>query len=174
MKLLEAPLVSYLAIGFFSLLAAWVMFLIGGSLATVSNQEGKLLGIGFEAGGAFAGFIIVFLLSQRTVERLRTGQTSSQSLTLRVPVNDQLPLEQHSSVFTQGQSYVCKYWLLNPQTDEEREFDGTYTWEAGHLTVYVREVGEHDLVKIRVEYQGEIWESENFPGRTLPARVTAV
>lgn len=150
------------------------MFLVGGSLATVSNQDDSFLGFGFEAGGAFAGFVIVFWLSLRIVERLRSAQTTSQPLTLRIPVNDKLPLDQHSSVFTQGRPYICKYRLLNPQTDDDREFDGTYTWEAGHLTVYVRDVGENDLVKIRVEYQGETWESENFPGRTLPTMTRAV
>lgn len=75
-EFLESPIGTYLVMGTFSLLAAGIMFLVGGSLAEVSGQEGQLLGFTFKAGGSFGGFIIVLWLSFYLMDRLKRSQQS--------------------------------------------------------------------------------------------------
>lgn len=165
---LESPVIAYLIIGSFSLLAAGLMFLIGGSLAEVSGQEGSFLGFGFRAGGAFGGFVIVFWISLTILERLRRADGGNQASGLK------LPLKAQPSKFDRAGSYRCKYWLYDTQTGDNREFPATYTWEAGFLTIYIRDVGENDMIKVRVEDGQKSWESEHFDARTRETAVTLV
>ncbi len=173
-KTLESPMISYLVIGFFSLLAAGIMFLIGGSFAQVANQQGNFLGFTFQAGGAFAGFILVFWLSLKTVERLRLGTPSEEALVVRVPVNDKLPLSEHPSCFARSQSYTCTYVLFDVQSGDRRESPVGYTWEAGHLTVYVPGAGKGDRIQVRVNNGQVLWESEHIDWRTQATIVKLV
>ena len=150
------------------------MFQIGGSLAEVSDQKGELLGLSFEAGGAFGGFVLVFWLSPRLLERLRRSYSGDQTVNLKIPINDRLPLSDFPSRFTRAQQYACKYSLFNTQTGDVREFQAEYTWEAGHLTVYVRNVGENDMIMVEVEDGNTSWSSENFDWRTRETLVKQV
>lgn len=128
-KILYSPLVIYLVIGSFSLFAAWLMFQVGGSLAKISNQENTFIGFSFEAGGVFAGFILFFWLSLRTIQDLRNSLPSESRITLKVPVSPLPPVRLIRSV-----NYSCTYWLYDTETGQEREFPAQYTWEAGFLT----------------------------------------
>ncbi len=172
-KIFESPLVSYLVIGSFSLLAAGLMFLIGGSLAEVSNQENTVVGISFKAGGPIAGFIIVFWVSLKVIEQLRKGFDGLATLVLKVPVNDKLPLDKNPSCFSRDQQYACTYGVFNTETGDSNEFQAEYTWEAGHLTVYVRKITPKDRIMIRVttKQSGSTWESDHFDLQTLPTLI---
>lgn len=174
-KTLESPIVSYLIIGTFSLFAAGIMFLIGGSFAQVSNQAGNFLGFTFQAGGAFAGFVLVFWLSLKTVERLRQSVPATpEPLVLKVPVNDKLPLIDNRSCFTRGRAYRCTYIVLDMESGESREDEARYTWENGHLTLYVPGAAPGDMIQVRVRDGQSSWESEHFDWRTQGILVNPV
>ena len=64
---LERPIISYAIIFVFSIVAAILFFLIGGSVAEISGQGDTFLGLSIKAGGAIAGFVIIFILSIRAV-----------------------------------------------------------------------------------------------------------
>lgn len=160
MKVLDNPVVTYLIIGSFSLFAAWLMFQIGGSLAEVSGQQDSVLGLGFKAGGAFGGFIIVFWLSQRVLKELRETAPKQDPLIIRVPL---LP---KPSRFSRSTVYRCTYWVLDPVSGQRKAVKAEPVWEAGVLTVYVRDVGQNESVQVRVEDAKTVWESDYFSPRT--------
>ena len=68
---LDRPVTDYLVNILCSLVVAVICFKLGGSLAEVSGNEKSFLGLTFKASGALAGFIIVFLLSKKALEKLR-------------------------------------------------------------------------------------------------------
>ena len=78
LELLERPIVSYIIMGIFSIVAAVICFQIGGSFAKVSGQQGTPLGVGFEAGGALDGFLTIFLLSQRVIGKPQERKESKE------------------------------------------------------------------------------------------------
>ncbi len=61
------PVLIYIVISLSSLVCAVIFFWIGGSVAEVVDKNSELLGISFKAGGALAGFIIIFLLSKNAI-----------------------------------------------------------------------------------------------------------
>src|SRR5206468_2289550 len=64
-------MVQYMIVASCGLLVAFLLFKIGGSFAQVTGQENSVIGVSFEAGGAFAGFLLVFLLSVPVISKLR-------------------------------------------------------------------------------------------------------
>jgi hypothetical protein len=68
---LERPIGSNIVIFGLSLLAAVILFQFGSSAAEVTGQEGTFLGFTFKAGGALAGFIIIYVLSSNRLDKLR-------------------------------------------------------------------------------------------------------
>ena len=59
LELLDHPITRYLVIGMFSMLAAYLFWMIGGSFAKVLTED-SAIGVSFELGGAIAGFVSVF------------------------------------------------------------------------------------------------------------------
>jgi len=168
-RYLDVPLVSILVLGFFSLLAAGLMFLVGGSLAEVSDQEGKFFGFTFEAGGAIAGFVIVFVLVAHRLEQFRKSTPIEAKFSIKIPAVDSVP-----TGFSQAKQYNCKYTLFSTGTGTRQEMSAEYTWEAGFLTVFVKDVLGQDLVRVRVEDGGQAWESEDFQPYTRSAQVRLI
>lgn len=163
---IDASLIDVAAVGLISLLAAGVMFVVGGSVAEVSDQEGNVLGVTFEAGGAIAGFIIVFLLTSRTLRQFRDA---SPKFSIKVPAVDTEP-----TGFSQARNYTCKYSLFATDTGTRQEVPAEYTWEAGFLTVFVKDVRRGDLVRVRIEDGGNAWESEDFQPYTRRTGVSLI
>lgn len=64
----QNPIYIYLTIAGFSALSALVFYHLGGGLAEVTGKAE--FGFGFKAAGALAGFIIVFWMSLKVIERL--------------------------------------------------------------------------------------------------------
>src|SRR5439155_10563744 len=75
-NLLDHPLVDFLLIMVCSLAVALICFKLGGSLAEISGNEKNFLGLTFKASGALGGFIIVFLLSKKALEKIRQDATA--------------------------------------------------------------------------------------------------
>jgi len=153
-KLLERPIMIYIIMGTFSVAAAVIFFLIGGSVAEVSGQEGTLLGVGFKAGGALAGFVIIFLLSQRVINDLRKITAEERDL-----LREYILRPQVDSFDPTDATLVCKYRLFDTETGDWGEWKAiSFTREAGGLKVYVKEMKPQHIISVRLENaQNNVW-----------------
>lgn len=169
MRVFEHPVVTYLVIGLFSTCAAVILFKAGGSLAEITGQENTLLGVSFKAGGALAGFILIFLMSVKAIERL--GKIDKVVKERRINMKLYL-IGKPESFAHQDTTYVCKYSLFNEETGEKREFPAIHLWEAGYLTLHITEVGTDDWIAVRIENtQGKVWECDYFHSRAPKTEV---
>ena len=144
--------------GIFSVAAAVIFFQIGGSVAEVSGQEGTLIGVGFEAGGALAGFVIIFLLSLRGIGKLKQITPEVNRLLreyiLRAPVDSFGPTDE---------TLVCRYMLFDTETGDWGKWSEiSYVRAAGGLKIHVREMEHYHIIRIRLEdAQGNVWVSDD-------------
>ena len=154
-SILDHPIVRYLIIGFFSVGASIVLFLVGDSLAEVFGEEGTILGFGFKASGAVAGFLITFWTSPRMIERLQPASD---------PVNLTLYLSGEPVQFSSGHNdYRCEGRVYNKRTGKERRFPLRPRWEVGFLTVDFRDIRADDLISVRVQdHERMTWEFDYF------------
>jgi hypothetical protein len=131
------------------------LFLVGGSLAEVFDEEGTLLGFGFKASGAVAGFLIIFWSSPRMIERL---QPTTDPVTVTLYLTGE-PV--HFS--PQHNSYKCEGRVYNRRTGVERKFSVSPRWEVVFLTVDFRDIRADDLISVRVEdLKHNTWEFDYF------------
>lgn len=149
--MLDHPLVRLLVLAMLSLTAAILLFLLGDSFAEVT-QATPGVGFSFKAGGALAGFLIIFRVLQKQLAR-------------SVPVT-KLHLEGAPSFDRRG-TYRCAYEIFNDENGERRHVTVKPRWEAGFLTIDVRDVGHNDLIAIEVmaEGDGSVWTCDFFPPR---------
>lgn len=161
MKKFDHPILAYLIISCISLFCAILLFQVGGSLAEVTGNDDTLLGVGFKAGGAVAGFIIIFLLSQKAVLRLKEDQRKESSV-----INVRVYLQSKSTVFNKSIAYEAEYVIFDSDTGDSETFTAKPFWEAGYLTVFVKGVGEKDFLSIKVKDQVNVWQSETFHSRS--------
>src|SRR6266511_3586582 len=75
-KLFDRPLVDHVITFILSLGAATLFFYLGGSVASVYSDSAAA-GLGFKAGGAIAGFLIILWLSNRMIRDSRAKTESS-------------------------------------------------------------------------------------------------
>ena len=157
--ILERPIVSYLIIGIFSVAAAMIFFKLGGSFAKISGQENTLLGFSFEASGALGGFFLIFWISLRALGTLRA---KAGRIHMKLHLNGK-----PENFERRDDTYICTYWLYNEDTGESHEFPDKKTrWEAGYLTVDIRDVGPNDLIGVRIKNaQNKVWQSDYFHSR---------
>ncbi|HTB07717.1 MAG TPA: hypothetical protein VK806_12265 [Bacteroidia bacterium] len=163
MKKFDHPILIYLIISVISFGCATSLFYIGGSFAQVIDNQSRILGVSFQAGGAIGGFIIIFLLSQRAI--IKFGDIQSK----RNPtVNIKVYLSAMPDSFRRNEAYVGEYKIYNEDTADSRTIETEPFWEAGFLTVRVKDVGENDYltVKITNRTNDSIWESETFHSRS--------
>ncbi len=155
---LDHPVVDYLVNILCSLLVAIICFELGGSLAKVSGNEESVLGLTFEASGALAGFIIVFLLSKKALERLRSNAAARRELsTVRVKVYVL------SKGFDRKTRYQCEASLQNETTGATRTAQVTPRWEAGYLTLLFPDVLLAEFVgAVITDDLNHQWQLEDF------------
>lgn len=155
---LERPIVSYIIMGVFSVAAAVIFFLIGGSVAEVSGQEGTLIGVGFEAGGALAGFVIIFLLSLRVIDKLK--QTTPEIDRL---LREYILRARADSFDPTGGTLICRYMLFDTETGDWGEWNEiSYVRAAGGLKIHVREMEPHHIIRVRLkDAQRNVWVSDD-------------
>lgn len=162
MNLLKHPIVVYAVISATSLAVAVGLFLLGGSIAEVTGQQDTLLGISFKAGGALAGFIIVFYLSYKVIVGLyeNMGATSTK-------INIKVYLQTNSQHFARQDTYSATYTIFNEETGETSEHKAQVFWDAGYLTIHAMEIGEKDYLTIKIKNAAQkIWESDSFHSRS--------
>jgi hypothetical protein len=154
-RYLDHPVVRYLVIGVFSVVASIVLFLVGGSLAEISDNNQTLLGFSFKASGAIGGFFITFWMSLRAIPRLQP-QLEPVTMTLYLTGDPQ-------SFSPQDRSYRCEGRVFNRRTGEQRDFELRPRWEAGYLTIDFRGVRPDDLISAQIENdRHSIWEFDYF------------
>jgi len=151
---LDHPVVRYVVIAGVSLSAATILFLVGGSAAEVTNS--KILGITFKAGGAFAGFIIAFILSQRFLTEAEAAKGNARFHTrlhvLRQPVN----------FSRRDGNFRCTGLIYNQDSNEERKSRLTPRWEAGLLTLDFIDVNANELIAAEISIGDKMWHIDYF------------
>jgi hypothetical protein len=157
---IDRPAVDYLVIIFCSLVVALICFLLGDSLAKVSGNDANFLGFTFEAGGALAGFLIVFALSRRVLERLRREATTSRDM-LAIPVS--VYVETQSRFDPPATKYKCEAKLYNVNTGETRTLPMHPGLENGALRFDLRDVLLAEFVSAIIsDDRNQQWYLEDF------------
>jgi hypothetical protein len=172
-NLLDHPVVNYLIISLCSLAVALICFKLGGSLAEVSGNQDSVLGVTFKASGALGGFFLVFLLSQRALERFRkeSGDLAKDSSTMRVKVY----LRGKPQTFNPATKYKCEATLFNEETGERRVLEVIPRWEAGFLTLDFLGVLLADYVgAIISDDRNQRWQLQDFKTLTQEREVSLV
>lgn len=127
----KTPVFIYLVLAGFSTISALLFFHVGGSLAEMVGKPGY--GISFKAGGALAGFLIVFWLSLLGIERLYGIQPI---LTGSVDGQQNLPKSYHFPTVVSEISETLQRLeaddsglsrIYVDRGDGERLFDGLYS-----------------------------------------------
>lgn len=137
-----------------------LFFYVGGSLAEVSGNETTFLGFTFKASGALGGFILIFWLSLKGIERLKKDATALHIKLHAVGTPD---------AFTEQDlaNYECEGWAFDEDTGDRRTFTIRPRWEAGFLTLDFRDVGQRDYIGISVKTgETKVWRSEDIQART--------
>ena len=152
----DRPVVDYLIIIISSLVVALICFKLGDSLAKVSGNDTTLVGFTFEAGGALAGFLIVFALSQRLLERLRKAQD-----TLSIPIS--VYVEAQPKFDPPASKYRCEATLFNSSTGESRTLPMQPGLENGSLRFNLQDVLLAEFVSAMIsDDQNRQWYLEDF------------
>ena len=138
----DNPVLDYLTIIVCSLIVAVICFKLGGSIAQVSGNENSFLGVTFSASGALAGFFIVFVLSQKALERFRTQAASRRDRATPVKIY----VHAKPSFDPPATRYKCEASVLNEETGETRTVQLAPRFEAGFLTVHFPDVKSVDYL----------------------------
>jgi hypothetical protein len=149
----DHPLVSYLVIGSFSLLSAWICWRLGGSVAEVVTPDAGV-GATIELGGAVAGFAAMFLLSLWVFGKLH--QLRRATRTLRVFL---IPREQ----FQAGSDYTCFVTVYDGESGDERRLPVTPRRENGYLTIDLLDLHDGEMFQIEVQDGTKTWRSDYSP-----------
>jgi hypothetical protein len=135
-----------------SFLVAVACFYLGGVIAEAASAN-PIMGVTFKTGGALAGFVIAFVLLFFAYQRI--GATS---LMLKVTVSLQT-----GQFARTGTNYSAKVTILKRASGDRHEMDAGVIWEAGGMTVHLRDIEQDDLVMITVvDTYGGHWESDFF------------
>lgn len=155
---------NYIIIVILSAAVAISLFYFGEGTARVFSLNEKQK-FGVQASGAFAGFLLIFLISPKIINKLENIKKERR-------INLKLYLNAFPEGFIRNNNYICKYWLFNEETgDDPKEFViGTkFRWEAGYLTLDIKDVSQYNRIKVRVEQmdkrQNKVWESDYFHSR---------
>jgi hypothetical protein len=152
-RLLDQPLIMYLVIGTFSVVAAYLFWMIGGNFGKVVSDN-HAIGVSFELGGAIAGFVSVFLVSLGTFKELHKLQPPLRRIKVFLTPRDQFPAQE---------SYSCKVWIYDAEVGDERTLQLTPRREAGYLTIDLRDLRNTETFRIELcNSQNKSWQSEYY------------
>jgi len=159
MKKFDHPLAAYLIMFLISLIAAILLFQIGGSTAGVQGEVDET--VKFRAGGAIAGFIILFLLSYKVILRLYEDKRKEVAA-----INVRVYLQSTTAVFNKSLSYNAEYVIFDSDSGDSETFVTKTFWEAGFLTVFIKGVGEKDYLTVKIKDEDNTWQTETFHSRS--------
>ena len=152
------PIISYAIIFFFSIVAALLFFLIGGSVAEISGQGDTFLGLSIKAGGAIAGFVIIFILSLRVIERLnKIMPKDDDSRLLREFI---LRIHQPPTG-TSTSALECSYCLYDRDEGEWGKWKPVaYVRDPAGLIIFINEMSPKYNLRVKlVDNQNHEWTS---------------
>ncbi|MFC1560726.1 hypothetical protein ACFL3W_02165 [Pseudomonadota bacterium] len=130
-KFIENPVYIYLVLAGVSAFSSLVFFHVGGSLAEITNKTE--FGLTFKAGGAIAGFLLVFFASLHSIERLygieiRSNQTAESVDSLPKSYSFAMILAEISETINRletNSQELTKIYVK--RGDGNRLFDGVYS-----------------------------------------------
>jgi len=158
------PILVYLTISFISLLCAAALFLIGKSIANITGTQASIIGLSYEAGGGIIGFIMVFILSRRTVILLYNKISTINSVTdIKVYlVGNPNNFERDDS------SYRAECTIFNEESGKLKSVRTKPFWDAGYLAVKINNINEKDYIKVLIKNSSGVeWTSESFHSKSL-------
>ena len=163
MQYLERPTIIYIIIFLFSAVAAIIFYIFGGSIAEVTNQKDTWLGISFRATGALGGFIIIFFVSLKALERIER---------IKGKLKIRLYLRGIGENFQRNIQYNCEYIIFNQETGDRIEKPITHRWdEGGFFTLDVIDLSPDDLIAVRIKHimdsKEKTWESNFIDPRNI-------
>jgi len=160
---LERPIISYAIIFFFSIVAALLFFIMGGSVAEISGQGETFLGLSIKAGGAIAGFVIIFILSLRVIERLNkiTPKVEESRLLREFILHlDPPPTGSLTS------SLDCNYCLYDMDEGEWGKWRPiAFVRDPAGLKIFINEMSPKHILRVKLgDNQNHEWTStEDHP-----------
>jgi len=167
-RIFDHPITMYLVIGAFSVVAAYLFWMIGGNFGKVVSQE-PALGVSFELGGAIAGFVSVFLVSLWAFKQLH--QLPPVPSPLRKIKVFLIPRDQ----FPSHDTYSCKVWVYDDEIGEDRTIAVTPRRENGYLTVDLRDLRDNERFRIELRNSAnKVWQSEYCPVAAPRAEMQAI
>ena len=135
-----------------SLFIAAVCYFLGGLAAHVVSAT-PIQGVTFEAGGSLAGFLISFIFLFRAYQKTVVTIPLCK-VTVTSPAG---PFTAKSNPFA-AQITIMKY--ASGKTSAQ---SANVIWEAGGLTVHLRDLEIDDLVMISLtDGRGKTWKSNHF------------
>lgn len=141
-----------LILALLSVVVATACYFLGGVIAEASGRD-PASGASFKAGGSLAGFLIsfgAFLYAYRTMGK--------SALMFKVTV---IPKEGRFN--RSGSAFTAKTVALKRKSGRRFESAADAVWEAGGLTVHMRDIEEDDMVMICLfDGGGGRWESDFF------------
>lgn len=149
MNFLDSPIGRYLIVSVVSLIAAVLLFILGGSLAEITGNQ--FLGFGVKAAGPIAGFLIIFLMSDRALRRTPA---------VVEPLRSKLHVFKTSNNFTEndGNTYTCTAMIYNSSTNKEQRLSAITRWEAGYLTIDFMNLSSNDWIGAEIRNQAnQVW-----------------
>lgn len=167
-RFLDHPITMYLVIGVFSVIAAYLFWMIGGNFAKVVSEDAAV-GVSFELGGAIAGFVSVFLISLLAFKQLHQLQPPVPPWG-RIKVF-LIPRDQ----FSAHDSYACKVWIYDDEIGEERSIDVTPRRENGYLTIDLRDLRDNERFRLELRNSSnQAWQSEYYHVAAPRAEMQAI
>ncbi|SRR6266404_5466483 len=151
-KFFDHPVGRFLIIGTFSVAAAYLFWQIGGNFAKVTGKENTVTGTSFELGGAIAGFVSVFWLSNLVLSKLYSQSYNRLVTAFLTP----------REWFAKDSGYSCKLSIYDRESGSERTLDVVPRRANGHLTVDIRDLSTRESFIIELtNTSGDKWRSEN-------------
>jgi len=151
--IVDHPLVSYLVIGSFSLLSAWICWRLGGSVAKVVTPDAGV-GATIELGGAVGGFAAMFLLSLWVFQKLHQLRPATRSMRVFL-----IPREQ----FQAAAGYTCFVTVYDGESGDERRLQLTPRRENGYLTLDLLGLRDAEMFQVEVQDGAKTWRSDYSP-----------
>jgi hypothetical protein len=153
--LLDHALVRYIVTATVSLIVAILLFHIAGSVAELTKSSATT-GITVQAGGAFAGFVITFTMSERFMNKTEALRKTARFNTILYVVKKPKNFSRREGQFT------CTGYFYNRETNEKRESNLSPHWEAGVLTLDFLGVRPNELIGAKIDLGDRVWHIDDF------------
>lgn len=136
-----------------SILVATACFHLGGIVADAAGAS-EILGVTFQTGGALAGFVITLVLLFYIYQNIHVER----------PVTINVTVVLSNGTFTKkGNDFSAKATIMKRATIGKTDRSVPVVWQAGGLTVQLRDIEPDDLVMITIsDARGGNWQSEFF------------